>query len=282
MRTSIFYLLIILIFLFACNTKPKEFLIKLILIFLACNTKPKEVAKGLPLIIFKLSDDVNKPDSSGNEGLVIRFYENGAYSHFGYNFFAFGNWKWDDRKNIITLNPTTSKDNNFTQQYKIEKKLDDSYSIRKLIVRDGKALVQRLENKTIALNTVTSNAPFTREMNTWRIKPMKSESATEIKLRTLNYLNFLLSYYEFVQDNKIDFLTYNWYATPIQMHYGNGVRMAYNNELADWYSCFYSVEEGNEAYKLISAGVQKSKIKSSESRAERNLEFIKELISAIN
>ncbi len=262
---------------------PKISYLFLSLIFLfACNTKPKEVKKGLPLIIFKLSDAVNKPDSSGNEGLVIRFYENGTYSHFGYNFFAFGNWKWDDRKNTITLNPTTSKDSNLTQQYKIEKKFDDSYSIRKLIVRNGKTLVQRLENKTIALNTVTGNDPFTRDMNVWRIKPIKSESAAEIRLRTLNYLKFLLTYYEFIEANQIDFLTYNWYATPIQMHYGNGVRMAYNNELADWYSCFYSVEEGNEAYKLISAGVQKSKIKSSESRAERNLEFIKQLISAIN
>jgi hypothetical protein len=66
------------------------------------------------------------------------------------------------------------------------------------------------------------------------------------------------------------------------MHYGNGVRIVYNNELADWYSCFCNVEEGNEAYKLISAGMQKSKIKRFESKVERNLQYIKQLVAAIN
>ena len=142
------------------------------------------------MIIFEISDAVNKSDSIGNEALVIRFYENGIYSHFGYNFFAFGNWKWDERKNTISLNPTTSKNDNFAQQYKIEKQLDESYSIRKLIIRDGKTLVQRRENKTITMDISKGNDPFRKEVNIWRIKPAKSESAAEIKLRTLNYLNF--------------------------------------------------------------------------------------------
>lgn len=263
MKTKIFYLITFLSLLASCNTKPKDF------------------KKGLPLIIFKIEDNTDVSDSSGNRGLVIRFYENGTYSHFGYNFFAYGNWHWNEEKKTITLNPTTSKDSNFTQQFKIEKKYDNSYSIKKIIVRDGKTLVQRYENKAIGLNTSTGNDPFNKEINVWRIKPAKSESTQEIKTRTLNYLQFLLTYYEFIEENKINILTYGWYATPIQMHYANGARMTYNTELADWYACFYSIDEANEAYKLIGKAMRKSKIKELESKAERNIDYLKQMIEAL-
>ncbi len=247
----------------------------------ACNIYDKGRRKGLPATIFKIEKDINTSDSSGNESLVIRFYENGTYSHFGYNFFAYGKWDWNENKKLVTLNPTTSKDSNYAQQFKIEKKYDGSYAIKKMINQNGKTMMQRYESAAIGTDLSMDKDPFCKEMNTWRIKPIKPESKQEIKLRTLNYLQFLLAYYEFLEESHVNVYTYSWYATPIQMHYGNGARMAYNNELADWYSCFYNVDEANEAYKLIATAVRKSKIEDMPSIVERNKVYIKGLIDAL-
>lgn len=252
-----------------------------IILFLGCNTGPNEIKNGLPFIIFKLGDNSKPSDSSGKENVVIRLYENGTYSHFGCNFFAYGNWQWDGFDKIVTLEPTISKDSNITQQFKVERKYENHYVIKNVIMQKGKRLVQQYENAAMGFATSVTKDPFSKEMNTWRIKPAKPESAEEIKQRTLHYLQFLLAYYEFIQTDEINFLAYGWYATPIQMHYGNGVKMSYNNELADWYSCFYSIEDGNQAYILIGTAMRKSKLKDMESIGERNIEYLKQLIAAL-
>lgn len=250
-------------------------------LLISCNQSPKELKKGLPLVILKAENAFKNFDSSGNEGLVIRFYENGTYSHFAYNFFAYGNWKWNEEKKKLTLTPTFSKDSLFDQQFKIEKKDVTSYSIKKVINQDGKTLIERNEHAAIGLSSVTAKDPFSKEINTWRIKPKKTETLKEIKTRTLSYLQFLVTYHEFIKENKIDIYVYSWYATPIQMHYGNGVRMAYSDELTDWYACFYAVEEANEAYKLLGGALRKSKLKNIENKAERNADYVRQLIEAI-
>lgn len=73
-----------------------------------------------------------------------------------------------------------------------------------------------------------------------------------------------------------------WYATPIQLHYGNGVRMSYNTELTDWYSCFYNEAEAIEAYKLLGGAMKKSTMVFNDNFIySRNLAYIKQLIKAI-
>lgn len=247
----------------------------------SCKQSPKEIKKGLPLVIAKIENAFNNFDSSGNEGLVIRLYENGTYSHFAYNFYAYGNWQWSEGKKRITLTPTQSKDSSFVQEFKIEKKELQNYAIKKVIHQDDKTLVERNEHIALGIVDVKGKDPFTKELNAWRIRPQKSETKEEIKKRTLDYLQFLLIYHEFMKENKMNVYVYSWYATPIQMHYGNGVRMAYSDELTDWYSCFYSVEEGNEGYKFLGSALRKSKIKPIESKAERNADYIKQMIEAL-
>ncbi len=262
------------------KTYIKILLLATIICF-GCNSKYQEVKKGLPAVLFKTDDFFNQFDSSGNDGLALRVYENGTYSQFGYNFFAYGNWVWNEEKKTIKLNPITSKDSNFVQQFKVVRNKDEHFLVKKIIVQQGKSLVERNENAAIGLYVSTGKDPFAKSVNTWRIKPTKAETQQEIKLRTQKYLEFLLVYYEFVQENKLSFFTYGWYATPIRLHYGNGVRMAYENELVDWYSCFYNVDQATEAYKLLGGAMRKSRIKNIPSKVERNIDYVKQLIEGL-
>lgn len=249
---------------------------------LACNTSSLEVKKGLPGVVFKMGDDFSKEDSSGNEGLAIKFYNNGEYSHYGYNFYAYGKWHWDAYTKMLTLTPTQSKDTNVVQHYKIEKNYDSVYTIQRMVMLDSCIFKKQQTHATIVINKSVSIDPFAREMNTWRIKPTQSESEAAIRERTVNYLKFLLCYYEYINESELDIYAKRWYPTPIQLHYRNGARMAYNTELADWYACFYNTNEADEGYKLIASAMRKSKIAFAlSSIAKRNIDYIKQLIKAV-
>jgi hypothetical protein len=119
--------------------------------------------------------------------------------------------------------------------------------------------------------------PFSPSMNSWRIKPVQEETEEQIKKRTINYLHFLKSLYKYALDNKLVAITRAWYPEPIQMYFANGVRMAYNNEVIDWYQCFYNDEQAIEAYKLLSATMHKLKVPKTETIAERNIDIINQI-----
>lgn len=248
----------------------------------ACNVNKKSPEKNVPAVIFKIEVGEDRIDSNGNEALAIRFYENGTYSHFGYNFFAYGNWSWNVEKKRAILKPRLDKYANAEQQYKILYHQNNDYTIKKVIEKNGKVLVENNDNQAFGFMQLNEPDPFSEQMNTWRIKPQSSESKETIKKRVLNYLQFLVTYNQFIIENKLNFYTYAWFPTPIQMHYANGVRMAYSDELNDWNACFYNITEATEAYKLLSGNIRKCKVKNINSKPERNIDYLKQLILAIN
>lgn len=235
----------------------------------------------LPKVLFKTSEIVTNSDSSGNEGLAIRFYKDGTYSHFGFNFYAYGKFSFNKEKSILKLEPTICKDSCQTVYYKIEEESSNNYILKNTEVTNGKVRVLQSNAQAWGTKKIIGTDPFAKELNTWRIKPKQSETAEQIKNRTVQYLKFLQVYHEFVLLNNIDFITTSWYATPLKMHYRNGVKMVYSNELTDWYACFYNVEEGNEGYKLINGAMKNSQIKGKENIAERNADYLKQLIKVI-
>jgi hypothetical protein len=250
--------------------------------FSACSLNKNAQEKNVPAVIFKIEVGSDRIDSSGNEALAIRFYENGKYSHFGHNFYAFGNWSWNEEKKRATLKPIINKYEKNDQQYKILYRENNDYIIKKVIEKNGKLLVENSDNQALGFMQLKEPDPFSQEMNTWRVKPQSSESKEAIKRRTLNYLQFLIVYNQFIKENELNFYTYGWFPTPIQMQYANGVRMSYSDELNDWNACFYNIEEATEAYKLLSGNIRNCKIKNMESKAERNIDYLQQLIAAIN
>mgnify|MGYP006175239373 CR=1 FL=1 len=71
-----------------------------------------------------------------------------------------------------------------------------------------------------------------------------------------------------------------WYPQPIKF-YSNKVSMAYENELGDWYTCFFSKEDAVKGYQLISGALMKVKIEG-EADVERNINCIEQLLTSIN
>lgn len=249
--------------------------------FTACTFPKREVSIGLPAVLISMQEVNNQKDSTGTIATVLKFNEDSTYSHFGYNYYAYGNYKWNTAKKMILLSPTTSKYSPLKQQFKIEKVNNNQYTIKKTLQTIDDFLVQKEGNEAVGVSSSSKNDPFNPAMNTWRIKPAESESKAAIKNRTIAYLKFLQTYYRFIKEKKLTTFSYGWFPTPIKMHYVNGVKMSYNNELDDWYDCFYNIDEGNEAYMLISGTFRKCNFKQTNSIVARNVDYLEQMINLI-
>lgn len=212
---------------------------------------------------------------------VTRLYKDGTYSQYSYKGYMFGKWSWDKTTNEITIIPEKGSLSKNKMIYLINFKSTDEIQVRIKGEYDSKML--GAENEYPWKGNVNKSAidPFSPAMNAWRIKPASKETTEELGKRTKQYLQFLSAYYQHTSDNKFKLLLNGWYPRPIFMHYGNGCRMAYNNELSDWYPCFYDTTQAVDAYKLIGGALRKTKIPKEDDKAKRNREVLNEMIKHI-
>ena len=68
---------------------------------------------------------------------------------------------------------------------------------------------------------------------------------------------FEKAWYRYAIQNEFETLSTGWYPNPMLMHYANGIRMAYSDELYDWNNCFY---DSAQAVKGICASAALFKI----------------------
>lgn len=256
----------------------KYFIGVLLLFSLACKQTKKN---ALPQEWYKIQQGYNDYDSSGFENMVLRLYNDGTYSHYAANFYNFGTWKWNDTT-WLTLTP---KEGNLTtnqQILEVNKSTNDKFKVQKIKKENGLLLrSKKVSDFLINESNQSKQDPYSKANNLWRIKPTASESLSQIRDRTVKYLNFLKALYQHAIDNKLQVLTIGWYAAPLQMNYANGFRMSYSTEVKDWYACFYNEEEGIEAYKMISGTIGKIKVHEIESKPERNLDILEQMIKVI-
>jgi hypothetical protein len=250
----------------------------LILASFSCKKANK---KALPDVLYKMQMDFNVDDSAGYQNMMLRLYADGKYSHFAANFYNYGTWNWSDTTSLLTLMPKQGSPSIKPQLFAVEKLPSDQFKVKKIKKEGDIILREKNFSDFTGVDNVSKADPFSPENNTWRIKPTTSENTEQIKKRTKGYLEFLKLYYQYTIDNKVQQLTYGWYAAPLQMNYGNGVRMAYSTEVKDWYACFYSEAEGIEAYKMLTLAVRKLDVPDIVDLRERNLAIVKQMIDEL-
>ena len=121
--------------------------------------------------------------------------------------------------------------------------------------------------------------PYSKQNNWWRIKPMESENAAQVKKRVLALMDFHILMFEDAWDRKKDVELYNWFSSPLIVA-GNGIALQrYEKIKEDWEDCFYNGEQAQQAYSLIQQGFKK-KLKANpdiERRFLRNKDMLLQL-----
>lgn len=210
---------------------------------------------------------------------VLRLYANGSYVFCADYLFETGTWQFDEEKQLMILR---SKNEDSTEQirYVADEKQKNGTTLFQFFHQYP--VVETEVDETVevrAVANISSSDPFNTNFHTWRKKPVATESAAQIKIRALNYLRFLETFYSHAIENGLENPGGRWYPQPLKF-FSNKVSMAYSNELPDWYACFYNEEQGIEAYKLLSGALMQVKIAGDDDNS-RNLNCVKQLIDFV-
>jgi hypothetical protein len=261
------------------------FLLSIPFLYTQCNSAAlQKQAKVNPQDCeWHTQEEAEQDDSSSLNKLgvyCLRLYPNGAYTLCADLLFERGKWVFDEQKKMLVLT-AADKDG-----------IDDVRYIADQTLPNGKTQfsfyheypVNKAEpDEMITVAAIANQSefdPYSNANNSWRKKPASAESAEQIKKRTIAYLNFLLTLFQHQKKNKIETVRKSWYPQPVQF-YTNTVRMAYNNEVIDWYNCFYNDEQGIEAYKLIGGALRKVKI-TGDTDVDRNINCVEQLLVLMN
>lgn len=251
-------------------------------LFCACgNSSLKETQKVNPNDCEWYINAAKENAFSSNNKLdvyMLRLYPSGEYVLCADLLYEPGIWIFDSEKKLIILSPLQKKEIN-TQRFLHDETIGGtttftfyhSYPIEKEEA-DELIYVRSIANKSIS-------DPYHPSNHQWRKQPNAVETNDQIKTRTLAYLNFLKIFYTHAKENELENVGGSWYPQPLRF-YSNMVRMAYDNELADWYSCFYNEEQGIEAYKLLSGALRNVKIIGS-TDISRNLNGVEQLLAQV-
>jgi hypothetical protein len=210
----------------------------------------------------------------------VRLYPDSVYTLCAELLFEQGKWVFDEEKKLLVLT-AANKDSVDDVRYITDQTLTNgksqfSFYHQYPLSKAGPDEIIKIK----ATANLSEFDPYSEASNTWRNKPATAESSANIKKRTVSYLNFLLILFQHQKKNKIETVRQSWYPQPIQF-YTNAVRMAYSNEVIDWYNCFYNDEQGIEAYKLISGALQRVKI-TGDTDVDRNINCVEQLLALMN
>lgn len=210
---------------------------------------------------------------------VVRFYPNETFALFSGTGFAFGQWHYASNKSFIQLHPNFGDLKIPDLCWKIESQKDNKMGVGlyPIITHD-----ENLKDITLQCSGITNKSnkdPFLLAENRWRKRPTTPETEVQIKTRVIAYTQFLEALYQHTLDNKMVALSYDWFPQPMRMQYSNAIRMAYSGEeMMLWNKCFYDSAQAVQAYLMIGNVIIKQELKSTDNIAERNLDFVQQML----
>ena len=243
----------------------------------SCHTSPQ----NLLIAEWYFTDETFTSLSSPTEDMVLRLYPKGVYTRFGTFSYSVGKWRFNDKGNYIHLHQDTGTLQQKDVYYKIE-----LLQARHLTVTQYSKMPFYTNEQTEICHlrrqkNDSESDPYNPATNVWRQPPTASETPAGIQKRVAAYLHFLQSMYHHAIDNDMETIDNRWYPTPIQMHYGNGVRMAYSTELDDWNRCFYDSAQAIKGYQFLSGQIYALHIKTDVNKFERNLDCVEQLLKGL-
>lgn len=215
------------------------------------------------------------------ENMVLRLYPKGVYTQYGTGSYSFGRWRYNEKGAYLHLHQETGTLKEADEYLKIEllqaRQLTAGLFFQMPFYSNQQRTLYHFKRQA----NDSEEDPYSPEANQWRKPPTAPETNAAIKKRVVAYLHFLHAMYQHAIDNDMETLSDSWYPTPIQMHYANGVRMAYSNELDNWNSCFYDSAQAVTGYQFISGGIYELHLKTGTNRFERNLDCVEQLLKGI-
>lgn len=259
------------------------YLLTILAFFLATSCHPVKVKDKLSkewyVVGYKMP--LTQESSSAPPTYVFRLYPNGSYTQLGRVGFTEGRWHFLEKQQLLLLTPASGSSEvleaYLTVNFLGSNKLSSDLYRNLPLIKGHEETQFRFEG----LTNKSDADPYTPRANEWRKQPKREETDLELKKRVKGYLLFLKTVFQHAIDNKTETIQTDWYPQPIRMFYSNGVRMAYSDELDDWNRCFYDSAQAVKGYQLISGPLMNVTLNHKESKFERNLDCVNQLIGQL-
>ena len=93
--------------------------------------------------------------------------------------------------------------------------------------------------------------PYDIHNNSWRIKPIKSESTEEIKHRIKQHLLFYKLLFDDAYNKDAEYVAFNWFVSPV-LPANNGIALKnYIKIKRGWERCFYNPTQAMQGFQLL-------------------------------
>ncbi|MEA5257050.1 hypothetical protein VB264_04580 [Arcicella aquatica] len=235
----------------------------LLLLFMGCSSKSKyEVAFKIVKHEVLLTESASNKDSLFKEQYdllfedetFIKFFDNDSLTLLNnHGLFAVGTWSNNPTTDsIFFMNINNIGKISFLKQDEEGEGGEFEYLVLKS--KSAKGLIVNLllkkdyyyESKKTDLLSVSSNW--------WRVKPTKKETKDQIKKRVIAQIDFMLKYFELIDDKQ--YTTFK--TTPLICPYSlYSTGMDINpSELTEYNKLFYDYDDAATAYELLDKGLK--------------------------
>ena len=97
------------------------------------------------------------------------------------------------------------------------------------------------------------------EANTWRTRPSRKETDEEVKARAIQHLDYLITYFESVKENKQGYFETGIISSPF-VFYAHGLGLSRETLFAKrWQESFYDRENANQGFAYLKAAMRSLK-----------------------
>jgi hypothetical protein len=198
-------------------------------------------------------------------GSKFIFRSNNEFDLVLFNNYYHGNWQLNEAKNALQLTlPNYSKPilfqvdsiTNTTLQLRIDSSNFSSFAnFRNPENATEGWFGKRLTTFKLTIDpehySNTANDIYSIDNNKWRVKPLQPETQQQLKLRIRNHLDFLKLLFDDAMQNDRDFVTYNWFVSPLTPA-SNGIGLKnYRKVKAAWENCFYDTLQAKAGYDIL-------------------------------
>jgi hypothetical protein len=113
---------------------------------------------------------------------------------------------------------------------------------------DGELVISCKKSEQFLHDGIDLLAP---EQNAWRIKPNQKETSEQVKVRTIQHLDYLIKYFECVKENKQGYFETGIISSPF-VFYSHGLGLSRETPLAQrWRESFFDEENANQGFAYL-------------------------------
>lgn len=234
----------------------------LIFLIVSCSSKSK-YATAFKIVKYEatLTERSTNTDSLAKQQYdmlfdneaFIKFFDNDSLNLLnGLGKYSLGKWSNDNNTSIFEMNINNIRKIIFAK--KEEEGDSNEFGYLVLKSQNSKGLIINLLLKKDGYYESEKTDLLSLSSNWWRIKSLKKESKELIKKRVIAQIDFMIKYFELIDDKEYGSFQYKQLTSPYKF-YSNGLGLD-PSELIEYNKIFNNYDDAATAYDLLDKGMK--------------------------